>query len=210
MKRILSAIFFLVISTAQAAATIAQQWQSFPLAQLPTLSADTGMTSFLELVRKKGRQQAFTLPGTLYDPANGYANFQLGDEGFLEFIVWNTRQKSGYVVANRYLGESQKFELWKFNESNQFVRANGVLQVGPSEARAAYQRITGRAAKTTPRLHWEFPRKGTTITVSLDPTDQTLLSRCKVISEVEYDCGHALNVAEFKWTGQSFTKRLLK
>lgn len=202
--------FLLVACSGQAAPTLKTQWQNFPLSQLPQLKADDGMKGFLDLVRQKGRQQALSLPGTLYDPANGYANFQLGDEGFLEFIVWNAKQKNGYVLANRYLGEEQHFQFWKFNDRDQFTHVPELLRVSQSEAKAAYQRITGTAAKTAPTLHWDFPRQGTTITVSLNPSDRALLSKCKVISDVEYDCAEKLNVAEFRWTGTQFVKRLIR
>lgn len=209
MKKVFLTLL-LVACTGQAASTLSSQWQSFPLSQLPQMKADAGMQGFLDLVQKKGRKQAFSFPGTLYDPANGYANFQLGDEGFLEFIVWDTRQQNGYVVANRYLGEEQHFQVWKFNERQQFTRVPDVLKVSQGEAQAAYQRVTGKAPKTAPSLHWEFPRRGTTITVSLNPSDRALLTKCKVISDVTYDCGEKLNVAEFRWTGTQFVKRLIK
>lgn len=209
MKKVLLTLL-LVAGTGQAASTLSSQWQSFPLMQLPQMKADHGMKGFLDLIQKRGRQEAFSFPGTQYDPQNGYVNFQLGDEGFLEFIVWNAKQKNGYVVANRYLDEEQNFQVWKFNERNQFTRMPDVLKVSQSEALAAYKRITGTAAKTTPALHWDFPRQGTTVNVSLNPTDKALLSKCKVISDVEYDCAGKLNVAEFRWTGTGFVKRLIK
>lgn len=72
---------------------------------------------------------------------------------YLEFIVWDTRQQNGYVVANRYLGEEQHFQVWKFNERQQFTRVPDVLKVSQGEAQAAYQRVTGKAPKNAPSLH---------------------------------------------------------
>ena len=67
--------------------------------------------------------------------------------------MWDTRQQNGYVVANRYLGEEQHFQVWKFNERQQFTRVPDVLKVSQGEAQAAYQRVTGKAPKTAPSLH---------------------------------------------------------
>lgn len=203
--------FFFVACHGQAASTLNSQWQHFPLTQLPQFKADDGMKGFLDLIQKKGRLPAFSFPGTQYDPTNGCANFQLGEEGFLEFIVWDSKQKNtGYIVANRYQAEDQNFQIWKVNGRDQFIRVPDALKVTQNEAKAAYQRLTGRVTTAAPSLHWEFPRQGTTITVSLRPSEKALLSKCKVISDVEYDCGDKLNVAEFRWTGTQFVKHLVK
>lgn len=204
MKRISILGALLLTSASYNPSPLLQTWLEFPIYRLPTIESDQGIQTIYKSNSRQKRIDFFNAKYNLIDLNNMYANFSLGDDGYLEFIVWKGSGSKGAVAANRYRGDQQKFSLW-FTE-NYKIRSDAthILQVAEDKAVLAYKALTGKMPTSPLKIHWEFPRKGTSVIASLQPTDANLLSKCKSLRTNEYDCGNKLDVTRFDWINNTF------